>query len=85
MRRRAADGSPRAGRKTDARARFPRYAGDDGSRRRRALRLLRALDRGLPSAALFRICGASTSLTPVAGLSSLPRPALQPVLAASCL
>ena len=47
------------GRKTNARARFPRYAGDDGSRRRRALQRLRALDRGLPSAALFRICGAS--------------------------
>ena len=41
------------GQKTDARARFPRYVGDDGSRRRRALRLLRALDRGLPSAALL--------------------------------
>ena len=47
------------GQKTDARARFPRYAVDDVSRRRRVLQLLRALDRGLPSAALFRICGAA--------------------------
>ena len=47
------------GQKTDARARFPRYAVDDVPGRRRALQLLRALDRGLPSAALFRICGAA--------------------------
>ncbi len=41
------------GQKTDARARFPRYARNDGSKRWRVSRLLRALDRGLPSAALL--------------------------------